>query len=191
MLLAAAMIGGILLTAAALLLPWSRLLDNSKPSDSASPGSAEARIVLPRPSFKDFKLQVVTAGVSEVDGVLHSHVGDKLSLTITSERNAHLRVWFLNPNGDIIQLFPNSVEKDDRVQAKVPRQLPGDDKWWIEADEASPEAGYLRIVASTEVWDPLPGDQTAGPFLVFQYLAAPAEETSKQHESLGRPPPRS
>jgi Domain of unknown function (DUF4384)/Caspase domain len=90
----------------------------------------------------------VSAHVDRPDGIYRE--GDPLFLTVTCERDAHVYVLYKQADGKAFQIFPNSAQKDNRVQAKQAVQIPASDdqfRWRI-----GPPFGkeLIKVIASKD-----------------------------------------
>jgi hypothetical protein len=116
---------------------------------------------------RDFPLQVELIGVrKDSTGALYRITeGQPLSVEIRSPHTCYAGIWYENDEGKVYQLFPNDYDPDHRIAAGVPRLIPGDKDYQIRAAPAN-GPGRLRVLASTERWNPLLG-RRAGPYVVF------------------------
>jgi serine/threonine protein kinase len=105
------------------------------------------------------------------DGVRLVTAGE-LVLRIRSARKARVGIYSVAADGTIHQLLPNEFERDNQVEADVPRDLPAARLRDDYALELVPSAGtdQLRVLATTGDWPKLDG-RKAGPFLAFRDVA--------------------
>lgn len=119
----------------------------------------------------DFGLafEVAVPGMKkQADGSLVFPKGAKIGFTVKADRDCHVSIWSLDADGTVTKLFPNKHETDDRVRAGVPRALPGNEEYWVEADTTN-GAGFdrLRILATTGTPPTFPPGVPAGKFTAF------------------------
>lgn len=51
--------------------------------------------------------------------------GDSVEITAVSEKDGYLYAYYENSEGDVLQLFPNEVRKDNRIRARQAIDIPG------------------------------------------------------------------
>ncbi|BBQ01095.1 hypothetical protein BSFA1_62230 (plasmid) [Burkholderia sp. SFA1] len=104
-----------------------------------SPADEFARIVsLADPSF------VVKADVPLARAVA-GH--DRLRFTLTSNRDGYVYVFAVDPANQYVQLFPNELDRDNRIGANKRLVLPRP-SWPMEAGEPAGANHFLAIVSS-------------------------------------------
>jgi hypothetical protein len=119
----------------------------------------------------DFSVHVEMLGARrDESGELRLVEGNRVRFQIKADRNAYVGIWNVPPEGPILQVFPNKWEPDNRVKAGQLREVPGMQKYTIDA-ELSRGVEQVWVVASTVAWDPIQGQQE-GPYVVFK---TPAE----------------
>jgi eukaryotic-like serine/threonine-protein kinase len=150
------------------------------PSDPNKTGGKEGEVVkhqpehqpLPPPWQKqqqsEFSVTLVPVGSFEgpAGELLIPKTSDGTVLKIEVERNCYVGVWTRDPDGKVVQLFPNDWEGDNLIRKGIPRLVPGNDNYRIRAD-VSEGMEQLCIVARSQKWDPIPSDKL-GPFQLFK-----------------------
>jgi serine/threonine protein kinase len=119
------------------------------------------------PVIPEFRLDValVTDATTRTDGVLLIKEGSELKLSVTAERDCFLGVWYTNPDGGIVQLFPNDYQTDNKIKAGIRIDIPNTGGYAIKT-VASTQVELLRIIGSTAPWT-TPTTQKNGPYPVF------------------------
>ena len=148
--------------------------DAVPPTSTASKNAAQAEAAVlaesadyPKPQRRDFAMKVEMLGSSDGDsGVRRLEAGKEVIFRITVERDAYVGIWFHDAKGTVVQLFPNRFERDHRVRAGAARMAPGNKSYAI-TPTVSEGPEYVRVVASTERWDPVEGQQN-GAYAVFR-----------------------
>ncbi len=76
--------------------------------------------------------------------------GDTLSITVASEADAYLYVLYKQADGKVFQIFPNSVQSQNRVRARQAVQIPDSDDTfrWVIGPPFGTE--YVKVIASKE-----------------------------------------
>jgi predicted Ser/Thr protein kinase len=116
-------------------------------------------------SRQDFELKVTLPGIAPDENGLHLlQAKQPARIRIESAQDVYVGIWSLQGN-DVVLLFPNEHERDHRVRAGVPRLVPGNEEYVIEPSAGGIE--YLRVVASTVKWEPVPG-KPVGPFTSYK-----------------------
>ncbi|MBC7598677.1 MAG: protein kinase [Polaromonas sp.] len=72
---------------------------------------------------------------------------DSLSFNVTSNKEGHVQVLLLGPDGSLLQLFPNSQAKDGRIKAGQTLKLP-QANWPLEAAEPVGAEHFLVVVSA-------------------------------------------
>jgi predicted Ser/Thr protein kinase len=119
-----------------------------------------------RPLRRDFPIQVqLSTARKDPSGPLYRMTeGQLLVLQLEVPVTSYVGVWYEDEEGTIRQLFPDKKhEPDHRVEAGKPRLIPQGYKLRARPGAAP---GLLRVLASTEWWDPWKG-QKDGPLVVF------------------------
>jgi hypothetical protein len=139
----------------------------AKPAEPPRPDPNRAEAPpLPEPTHHDFGLKVeMLASRPGANGVRELVEGQEVRFRIEVERDAYVGLWTIDPDGSIVQLFPSRFDPDHKIRAKQARTLPGGDYQIIAEGVRGTE--QVRVVASTEFWDPIRGQQQ-GPFWLFK-----------------------
>jgi hypothetical protein len=140
-----------------------------RPAPAAGPeGAEEEAVVVPEVQHRDFALKVEMIGGDRDGPGSRLRPAQEIEFRIETGRDAYVGLWNVDPDGMIVQLFPNQYEKDNLVRAGVPRTVPRSDI----VCRAKPTRGAARVwvVASTRQWDSLKGERE-GPFLIFKTAA--------------------
>jgi serine/threonine protein kinase len=164
-------LGGVAAVLVAVAAVAFVLSNNKKPDETAKQPDAKAAVEWPAVGRADFGLgfEVAVPGMQkQPDGSLVFPDGAKIGFTVRADRDCHVSIWSLDADGKVTKLFPNEDEPDDRVSAGVPRVLPGNKEWWVEAF-ATNGAGFdrLRILASTGAPPTFPPGVPEGKFTVY------------------------
>jgi predicted Ser/Thr protein kinase len=170
-------VAAALLAAACLALLAYRLwpapqADTSWDSDGA-PEAARQWDVLGdagKPPRRDFDLRVrALGGRRGGGGELLLDEGTVIALEITVARDANVKLTTVDPNGVVVDLFPNEYEPDAHFIAGRPRVLPGkvEKPWVLKAKNLSPGVEHFVIGASTKDLVPPKGGEKVGQFRVF------------------------
>src|SRR5262245_38530672 len=133
--------------------------DNKK--DTGAPGGdPNAKVVgddadkfpWPPVSRKEFPLNVELVPVvrTEADGTLIYAAGKPVEIHLTADRDCRVVVWWREPSGNSLQLFPNEYESNNQIKAGEKMVVPGSKKYEI-ATTASEGKGAerLRVYATT------------------------------------------
>lgn len=124
---------------------------------------------------RQFRLRAeMTGGRVAPNGQVQLEPGDKVGLTVETERDCYLCVWIVDPSGTILQLFPNNFQSDNAVRAGTKCQIPDDDEYSI---KATPSKGpeWVHVFASTARWEPIAGTQRGGTWAGYEIFTAPAD----------------
>jgi hypothetical protein len=73
---------------------------------------------------------------------------DDLRFTINASRDGHVAVLLYGPDGSLTQIFPNARQKDDRIRADQPLQLPSA-AWPLKAADPPGLEHFLVIVSES------------------------------------------
>lgn len=121
------------------------------------------------PLRNDFNLQVdLGTGMKNSEGTWLLRDKDPIKLTVRSDRDTHLRIFTMGPDGTVIQLFPNKFEKDDLIRANVERQIPDPElKSYPLTTTVSTGDEHLFIVGNTEAWKSEPVGEEQNGFQVY------------------------
>ncbi|HNV69175.1 MAG TPA: DUF4384 domain-containing protein, partial [Candidatus Ozemobacteraceae bacterium] len=92
-------------------------------SAAAQSLSDRARLVLESTSRQDFPIAVRTG--RETTGNVYRE-GENLQISILASITAYLQVFATSPDGDIVQLFPESATADTRIAARSETRVPPD-----------------------------------------------------------------
>jgi serine/threonine protein kinase len=165
---------GILGVAGCALAVWLWTARRPSPDETpASPASPAEPVVsqleLPKELRHDFGLTVQLVGGREgPNGMRVFREDEPVRFRIDSQRDAYVGIWTIDPDGTVVQLFPNEHESDYLVRAGQSRLVPGNDRYQIEATATPPgKSELLRVVAATWRWEPLKGEKQ-GPFVILQ-----------------------
>jgi tRNA A-37 threonylcarbamoyl transferase component Bud32 len=165
-----------LVAGVALLVPWSgswRAPSTSPtpttPTTAPAPEVPITPLELPRRMRRDFGLAVSLVGGREgADGIRVFREDEPVRFRVETKRDAYVGIWNIGPDGTIVQLFPNSQERDHLVRQGHIREVPGKDDYTINATvTAAGKAEAVRVVAATRRWDALEGERI-GPFVVLR-----------------------
>jgi len=169
-------LGGVAAVLVAVAAVAFVLSNNKKPDETAKQPDAKqpdakAAVEWPPVGRADFGLafEVSVPGMQkQADGSLVFPAGAKIGFTVRADRDCHVSIWSLDADGKVTKLFPNRDETDDLVRAGVPRVLPGNKEYWVEAGTTN-GAGFdrLRILASTGAPPTFPPGVPEGKFTVF------------------------
>ena len=97
---------------------------------------------------------------AEVDHATHSYrEGDTLAIKVVSEADAYLYVVYQQADGKTFQIFPNSVQRDNRVKARQTVQIPGENDTfrWIVGPPFGKE--LVKVIGSKEPLDGLSAEE--------------------------------
>jgi hypothetical protein len=73
-----------------------------------------------------------------------------ITLRLTAENDCRVAVWLLEPNGEVLKLFPNDDDTDDHLAAGKERVIPGNNAYTLEATPTVGEGvDRLRVIATT------------------------------------------
>ncbi|HEY1188896.1 MAG TPA: serine/threonine-protein kinase [Gemmata sp.] len=102
------------------------------------------------------------------DGALRFVPGVPMQVRLKAARDCRVSVWWLDPNGQVLRLFPNDDESDDRLVANVERVVPGNDQYVLETTPTE-GAGHerLRVIATTGSQPPFPPGAKSGRFTTY------------------------
>jgi hypothetical protein len=184
--LAVAVLAALVGAGWALTRPWSASPTPSQPGSTRTEGSRTDQAKMDRPGVDhfppptrhDFGLTLeVAGGKPGPGGELQVPEGPEAVFRVTADRDAYVFVWNIDADGVVTWLFPNEHETDNKIKKGQTRVIPGGD-YSIKA-RLSRGLEQLRVVASTEPWEPIQGEK-AGPFQVFQSLT----EREKLHQGL-------
>ena len=136
----------------------------------------DADTVWPAVVETDFKLKVelVVPGIKDAKGVLQLANKSVLSVRLKAEKACDAAVYWIDPKGDVVQLFPNRFDRDGRLKAGEERTVPPAGKEY--ELETTPTEGdgveRLRVVAVTGAMPASPAGENAGPYTVYRSEAA-------------------
>lgn len=132
-------LGGVAITLGVVLWGWARAQDAVPPQGDAP---APENIKQDQPSF------LVRVEVNKPSRSYRQN--DSLTITVNSEEDAYLYVVYKQADGKVYQIFPNSVQKDNRVKARQTVQIPsGEDMFrWIVSAPYGQET--VTVLASKE-----------------------------------------
>jgi len=114
----------------------------------------------------DFELKVAFAGQRGRDNNVYRFVeGDRLKIKLESAKDAYVGIWYRDKKtDDIVQIFPNVYDPDNRVLAGKPRIVPNDKAIL----EMGPTDGIweVQVLASSRPWKE-PDIKAKDGFVVF------------------------
>jgi hypothetical protein len=143
-----------LLAAAGVLLALGVVLLSQQWDRWWGPESAEALpLRLPAaPARQDFPLEVeLLGGRPAADGTCWLLEGQRVTFRVKADRDAHVGLWTIGPDGKVVRLFPNAFEPDNRLRGGQARVLPGAG-WQVKAT-LGPGPERVWLLAATEPWD--------------------------------------
>ncbi len=112
-----------------------------RPAPKPEPTEPE-QIIQEQPSF------MVRVSVNRPNHVYRE--GDALSVNVICERDAYAYVLYKQADGKVFQIFPNSIQSDNRIKAKKNVSIPALDdlfRWRISAPFGKE---MIKVIASTE-----------------------------------------
>jgi len=111
-------------------------------AESAPPVTTPAQIEQQKPKFYV---------VAQVDRESHEYYeGEQLTVTVKSEEDAYLYVFYTQVDGEVYLVFPNSAQPDNKVKAKQAVQIPGKNdnfRWTVNAPFGMES---MKVIASKE-----------------------------------------
>jgi hypothetical protein len=146
----------------------SRPVADSGTAAPAAGGAAPAehepapadRFAWPAAARTDFGLKVTLeakAANKGADGVIRFTAGTPIEVRVKADRDCRVSVWWTDPAGHVLRVFPNEFETDDRVAAGRDRVVPGQTGYEIATTETEGDGPErIRVIATT-------GDQPAFP----------------------------
>jgi Domain of unknown function (DUF4384)/Caspase domain len=111
------------------------------PAPKPEPSDPE-QIIQQQPSF------MVRVSVNRANHIYRE--GDALSVNVICERDAYAYVLYKQADGKVFQIFPNSIQQDNRIKAKKNVSIPALDdqfRWRISAPFGKE---MIKVIASTE-----------------------------------------
>ncbi len=127
---------------------------------------ALAEALLGRPPRQDFPLEVKILGrPAHFAQPIELVEGQPVWFQLHPDRDCYVGVWHLDGSGTVTQLFPNRYDQDHFVAAGTTRTIPGEADYKLSVT-ASRGREYLHVLASTEPWPPLMGEDF-GPRVAF------------------------
>ncbi|OWK39973.1 Serine/threonine protein kinase PrkC, regulator of stationary phase [Fimbriiglobus ruber] len=126
-------------------------------------------VAWPSPVKSDFSLTVeLLAPTVKRDNVLLLANKSPLEIRLRAEVDCTAAVWSIQPDGVIVQLFPNTYDQNGRLKAGEARTVPGNAKYAIETTPTiGSGAEQIRVVATTDEMPPLPSGQRSGEYALF------------------------
>jgi predicted Ser/Thr protein kinase len=117
----------------------------------------------------DLKVQMV-GGRPGRGGVANYVDGEDIRFRVETDKDAYIGIWTVERDGTTTQIFPNEIDKNNLIKAKMPRIVP-DAKSQMVAGVTKGEEGVL-VYASSQPWkeSELKSDS---PFVTFK---APKEK---------------
>jgi hypothetical protein len=104
------------------------------------------------PVYRDFGLRVDMIGAEPGEaGVARLDEGKKVRFRIRVDRDAHVGIWSVAPDGTATQLFPSRYETDNEVKAGAPREVPG--RGYDITAVVGDGVEEVWALASTKRWD--------------------------------------
>jgi len=120
----------------------------------------------------DFKLaaDLVARGEKDDKGVLHLANNTLLSVRLKAEKDCDVAVYWVDPKGQVVQLFPNRFDRANRLKAGEERVIPAPNKDYELVAVPTVGTGFdrLHIVAVTGNLPALPKGEVQGPFIAFR-----------------------
>jgi hypothetical protein len=125
----------------------------------------------PAPSQTDFGLKVdlvAPAAKKDAAGVVRLSAGSSMTLHLTAEKDCRVVVWWIDPDGGVMRLFPNEHDQNDRLTAGKERTVPGNDAYTLDLNPTEGTgAERLRILATTGEPPSFPPGAKNGRFTVY------------------------
>jgi hypothetical protein len=161
------------------------------------PVGPEESLTWPTLAASDFalKTEIVATAPKDDNGVIQLTNGTELKLKLTADKDCSAYVFWIDPQGSIMQLFPNRHDRDGRLVANQERLIPGGKGYeliTIPTEGNGPE--YLRVVATTGSMPALPtGDKDDKGYTSFSTKAEKEQVVSTvrgiqvRQKSTGRP----
>ena len=147
-------------------------VSNAVPAALPAPAAAPAKAVAPAPTPAMATAQPValTAPVAQPareplalavsakkDKGQGFKRGEPISLTITSNRDAHVYCYLQDETRRIQRFFPNRFQKDTLVRAGAPLQLPGSGRYQLVANDKGVRETVACFAAEREIGGKVPG----------------------------------
>lgn len=128
-------------------------VDDGEPPAVAAPGGDDPAPTGPEQIIQDQPSFLVKVDVDRPDRRYRE--GESLRATIVSEEDAYAYVLYQQADGQTFQIFPNSVQQDNRIAAGAKIEIPASDdqfRWRIGAPFGKE---VLKVVATKEPLDEL------------------------------------
>jgi tRNA A-37 threonylcarbamoyl transferase component Bud32 len=159
--------------------PGPRGITRPGVADKAAPAGLAWLLEMEKQGRADFNLKVSLDGVKpDREGVYRLREGQGVRLRVEVDQDAYVGVWTVDPQGEVVQLYPAGDRGDFLVKRGKPQVIPPDG---VEDFEVTAGGGLERVVvvASTRPWD-LPEGQRNGAYTLFKTR----QEREKWQETL-------
>jgi len=116
---------------------------------------------------RDFDFKVtLNGGIPGPNGERSLIAENTVSFTLEMKRDAYVRIWTIDPDGEVMKLFPNEHEPDSLLHGGKTYTIPGKDSYDF---AVGPSTGieHYWVQASTQPGNTLRG-QRSGPYEVFR-----------------------
>jgi serine/threonine protein kinase len=130
--------------------------------------------------LQEFGLKVELVGSNAgQDGVRTQTEGEKVSFKIEVDRDAYVGIWYINSDGQVEQLFPNSFEENHLFRAGKVYKLPGQQTYTMDT-ALSKGLDHIWVVASTVPWTIPEGERS--PDNIYRIFHSPEEKEKWQRQ---------
>lgn len=142
--------------------------------------NADEATTWPAVKNSDFKLtaELVAPVTKDAAGVLQIADKTTLKFRLKAEQDCDAVVYWIDPEGQVVQLFPNRYERDSRLKAGKERVIPGDkqdDYDFVTIPTVGKGVDRLHVVATTGTMPASPKGEQQGPYIAYKSEASRKE----------------
>jgi serine/threonine protein kinase len=154
--------------------------NEQEPNRVLSKGPDARKLLLPI-TKRDINVKVRLAQanlVPDADGIVQVPAGTAGYYTIEVSEDAYVAVFTIDPQGNIVQLFPNDTEQEHFFKKNKPETIPRVRKITAQMGEG---VELIRVLASTTPWKPNEnGERVENDFRLFKTGVADDAEAKQK-----------
>lgn len=137
-----------------------------------APAKADDATTWPVVAGSDFKLtaELIARGTKDDKGVVHIPNNTLMSVRLKAEKECEVAIYWVDPKGQVVQLFPNRFDGNSRLKAGEERVLPAASKDYefISIPTVGDGHDRLHIIAITGKLPEIPKGESQGAYIAYR-----------------------
>ena len=145
------------------------LLTLTAGADPAKPDDVDAWPVVGGSEFK-LTAELIVRGQKDDKDVVHIPNNTLMSVRLKAEKECEVAIYWVDPKGQVVQLFPNRFDRENRLKAGEERLLPAANKDYefIAVPTVGDGHDRLHVVAITGKFPDVPKGESQGPYIAYR-----------------------